>query len=232
MGSSLYVLILLIEWVLLVTLAAPLFLVGKFRKTPTLGICIWLFALASSLIAVIWGVWISVFSIFNTYTQLRNEEDLVTILVASFAPWILLALAGILLTVANQRLAGFFEVAGPIGLLAGKFVRHFEGVEVMELSVPGYFALAKDGKIYLSPDVLGLEDSDLQAILTHEIAHIKLGHEQIKKLAYIAYRLFPKIAASRALVSEVNQLCEIAADKRAEKRFPKEKLDRLRKLFI
>jgi Zn-dependent protease with chaperone function len=232
MGSSLYLLIVLIEWVLLVTLAAPLILFGKFGKRPTLGIFVWFFALASSIFAIILGLAISVLSVFDTYAQLREDQDLVTVLAASFAPWVLLALAGILIAIANQRLAGFFEAPATLGHLGGKLIRNFQGVPVYELSVPGYFALTNERKIFLSTSVLELPSDDLEAILTHEIAHIKLKHELFKKLAYLAYRLMPSIAASRALASEVSRLCEIAADKAAEKNYPKEKLASLRQLFV
>ena len=111
MENNLYLLILLLEWVLLVTIAAPMFFAGRFRGAPTLGIYLWLASLFSSILATVGAFGLASYSVFTTYQNLQAEDDLGFVLIASFAPWVLLGLAGILIAVGNQRLAPLFEVS-------------------------------------------------------------------------------------------------------------------------
>lgn len=233
MESSLYLLIVLIEWVLLITIAAPLLFIGRFRRTPSLGILLWFAALGSSLLASILGVGIAVSSIFNTYFQLQSSDDTIRILLVSFAPWILLALAGILIALINQRLSPLFEIGKRIEPnLGGTLVMEFRGLNILRLNIPGYFAFAQGKKVFLSRAVLELPDEDLDAVLVHELAHINLHHEMLKKMARFVYQLLPWVAASKALVREVDVLCEVAADRRASTEVSPATLLRVRKLFV
>ena len=235
MEFSLYLLIVLIEWVLLITVAAPMFLAGRFRKAPTLGIYLWLLALTSSIVATVAAFGIATQSVFETYSSLRAQDDIWFLLAASFAPWLLLGLAGILLAVANQRLSPLFEVTPELGRLedfGARYVRDYRRAKVMELEIPGYFALTRKRKIYLSKAVFALPEAQLEAILRHEYGHIRLGHHVIKRLAYLIYQLIPWVVASRALKREVDVLCELAADKYALKKVWSKDLYTARKLFL
>ena len=235
MEFSLYLLIVLIEWVMLVTVAAPMFFAGRFRKTPTIGIWLWFVSLISSILASLAALGIAIYFVFQTYTSLQSSDDPLFLVLASFAPWLLIALAGILLALANQRLAPLFEVAPELGRLedlGARFVMRYRRAKVMELEVPGYFALTRNKKIYLSRQAFALPEKQLQAILRHEYGHIKLRHQFAKKLAYLIYQLLPWVVASRALKREVEVLCELAADKYALKRVYSKDLYTARRLFL
>jgi Zn-dependent protease with chaperone function len=108
----------------------------------------------------------------------------------------------------------------------------YRRAKVMELEVPGYFALTRNKKIYLSRQTFALPEKQLQAILRHEYGHIKLRHQFAKSLAYLIYQLLPWVVASRALKREVDVLCELAADKYALKRVYSKDLYTARRLFL
>ena len=221
MEFSLYSLILLSEWVLLVTVSAPLFFAGRFRKAPNVGLWLWFLSLASAVVATIAVVFIASYSVFETWLRLQENEDLLFTLAASIAPWLLLGFTGILMAVANQRLAPLFDLAKryvPRLDQVAREVSRYRRATVYELDVPGYLAITKDRDIYLSKSTFELPAKQLEAILRHEYGHIKLGHEKVKQLAYLIYQLFPWFAASRALVFEVDRLVELSADKYALKR--------------
>lgn len=235
MEFSLYLLIALIELVMLVTVAAPMFFAGRFRKIPTIGIYLWFGSLISSILATIAAFGIAVFFVFDTYNSLQTTDNPGFLVLASFAPWLLIALAGILLAVANQRLAPLFEIPPELGRLddlGARFVMQYRRARVMELDIPGYFALTRDRKIYLSRAAFQLPEKQLEAILRHEYGHIKLGHQIFKRLAYLIYQLLPWIVASRALKREVDVLCELAADKYALKKVYSKDLITARRLFL
>src|SRR5210317_782560 len=92
-----------------------MFFPGRFPKTPSLGILLWLSSLLSSILATIAALALASYSVFTTYQNLQAEDDLGYVLIASFAPWVLLGLAGILIAVGNQRLAPLFEVPRSLG---------------------------------------------------------------------------------------------------------------------
>jgi Zn-dependent protease with chaperone function len=218
MEINLYLLIILIEWVMLVTVSAPMFFAGRFSKTPNLGIWLWFTSLLSAVLATSVSIVIAAVSIFTTWQNLSAGQNLGKTLLASFAPWVLLGVAGILMAVANQRLAPLFAIRGELDPLADLMAREitaYRKARIMELDIPGYFALTRDKQIYLSKAVFELPAKQLAAIMRHEYGHIKLRHQNLKQFAYLIYQLFPWMAASRALVYEVDRLCELSADKYA-----------------
>ena len=95
MNSELLGLVLLLELVLAISTSAPLTLSGKFTKHPNLGIAIWFVLLMVSLVAALAAVLIAFSSVFQSYFSLQAGQDLGEILLISFAPWILLAFAGV-----------------------------------------------------------------------------------------------------------------------------------------
>jgi Zn-dependent protease with chaperone function len=218
---SLYLLILLTEWVLLVTVSAPLFFAGRFNKTPNLGLWLWFSSLGSAVIATIMVVGLASYSIFETWLRLQENDDIIFTLAASVAPWLLMGFAGILIALANQRLSPMFDLAKryqPRLSEVAREISKYRRATVYELDVPGYLAITKDRGIYLSKSVFELPAKQLEAILRHEYGHIKLRHERVKAFAYGIYQLLPWFAASRALVFEVDRLVELSADKYALKR--------------
>jgi Zn-dependent protease with chaperone function len=219
--TSLYLLILLSEWVLLVTVSAPLFFAGRFKRAPNLGLWLWFLSLGTAVLASAAAIALAAWSIFSTWRALQQDQDLWFVLAASVAPWLLLGFTGILLALANQRLAPLFDVAtryAPQLEHLARQISQYRRATVYELDVPGYLAITRDKNIYLSKAVFELPAKQLEAILRHEYGHIKLGHERVKSFAYLVYQLFPWFAASRALVFEVDKLVELSADKYALKR--------------
>lgn len=221
MEISLYLLILLTEWVLLVTVSAPLFFAGRFNKSPNLGLWLWFLSLGSAVLATIAVTIIASYSIFSTWLRLQEGGDILFTIAASIAPWLLMAFTGVLIALANQRLSPMFDLARRYQPRLGEVAREisrYRRATVYELDVPGYLAITKDKGIFLSKAVFELPAKQLEAILRHEYGHIKLNHEKVKAFAYAVYQLFPWFAASRALVFEVDRLVELSADKYALKR--------------
>lgn len=234
MEFNLYLLVILTEWVLLVTVSAPMFFAGRFKKTPNLGLWLWFLSLGSAVLATSVVVVLASYSIFETWLRLQENEDILFTLAASIAPWLLLGFTGILIALANQRLAPLFDVASrylPRLDQVAREVSKYRRATVYELDVPGFIAITKDREIYLSKAAFELPARQLDAILRHEYGHIKLGHEKVKSFAYLVYQLLPWFAASRALVFEVDRLVELSADKYALKRVYSKDLDEARAHF-
>ncbi len=234
MESSIYLLLVLIEYVLLVSTAAPFILVNRFSKTPNLGIAVWFLLFFSAMAAAITAVGIATWSIIETYYLLQTATDLWLILAVSIAPWLMLALAGILLALSNQRLEPLFRAAkqfDQLAQLARREVESFHKAKVYELEVPGYIALTKGYAIYLSKAVFDLPDKQLAAILWHEYGHIRLKHQRLKRITNLMMQLTPWFVVSRGFAFEVAKLCEIAADKYALKRVYSKDLSEARAHF-
>ena len=203
---------------MLITVAGPLFFAGRFNRTPNIGIWFWFTILISAFLATAVSVVIATVSIFTTWQNLAAGQNLGITLLASFAPWVLIGAAAILLALANQRLAPLFAINDKLDPLADRTARQimaYRKAQIMELDVPGYFALTRDKQIHLSKAVFELPAKQLAAIMRHEYGHIKFRHQNLKQFAYLIYQLFPWAAASRALVHEVDRLCELSADKYA-----------------
>jgi Zn-dependent protease with chaperone function len=235
METFLYLLIILIEWVMLVTVSAPMFFAGRFNKTPNLGIWLWFASLISAILATSIALLIATVSIFTTWQNLSAGKNLGLTLLSSVAPWVLLAVAGILLASANQRLAPLFAIKGkldPLVDLMAREIMAYRKAKILELDIPGYFALTRDKRIYLSRAVFELPAKQLSAIMRHEYGHIKFRHQNLKQFAYLIYQLFPRVVASRALVYEVDRLSELSADKYALYRVYSKDLMEARSKFI
>ena len=219
---------------MLVTIAAPLFFAGRFDSHPDIGMALWFISLLAAMLATVGAVGIASWSIFETWLRLSESADLGFTLAASVAPWLLLAVAGILMALVNQRLAPLFQVASEIDVLAhqiSRAVTTHRGVPVIELDLPGYFAVTRNKKIYLSKAAFKLPQRQLDAVLRHEMGHIKLHHESLKRCAYLIYQLLPWVAAARALRYEVDRLCELSADKYALRKVYSKDLHEARRLF-
>lgn len=234
METNFLILILLIELVMLVTVSAPLFFAGRFDSHPNVGMALWFVSLIAAMLAAVSAFGLATWSIFETWLRLSESEDLGFTILASLAPWLLLALAGVLLALVNQRLSPMFRAAKDIDVLANLVSREVMthlGIQVMELEIPGYFAVSRNKKIYLSKAAFKLPQRQLDAILRHEMGHIKLNHESVKRFAFLIYSLLPWFAASRALKFEVERLCELSADKYALRKVYSKDLFEARKLF-
>ncbi len=221
METSIYLLVVLIEYLLLVTTSAPLLLANRFSKVPNLGIAVWFFLFFTAMAAALSAFGIAAWSIIETYYLLQSSTDIWLILAASFAPWVMLAFAGILLALSNQKLEPMFQAAkefDDLARLARREVESFHKAKVYELELPGYFAMTKSYEIYLSKAVFDLPERQLNAVLWHEYGHIRLHHNRLKRFTRLMMQLAPWFAVSRGFSYEVAKLCEIAADRYALKR--------------
>ena len=235
MESSIYLLLVLIEYVLLVSTAAPFILVNRFSKTPNLGIALWFLLFFSAMASGITAVGIAAWSIIETYYLLQSSTDIWLILAASIAPWLMLAFSGILLALSNQKLEPLFIAAkqfDQLAQLARREVESFHKAKVYELEIPGFLALTKGYAIYLSKATFDLPEKQLNAILWHEYGHIRLRHQRLKRFTNLMMQLTPWFVVSRGFAFEVTKLCEIAADRYALKRVYSKDLVEARQHFI
>ncbi len=233
--ESIFLIVILVEYVLLITTAAPMFLVGRFSRIPNLGILVWFLLFFSVVLATVIAIALASWSIFETYLRLQAGGSIWFVLLASIAPWALLGFAGILLALGNQKLAPLFvqgKKADYLSLIAPRELFKYRRARVYELDVPNYFAFTKDLGIYLTKAAFELPHEQLQAILRHEYGHIKLGHQNLKRITGLAVQLLPWFAVSRAFSKEVERLCEIAADNYALRRVYSRDLFEARKRFI
>ncbi len=176
--------------------------------------------------ASITAVGIAAWSIIETYYLLQTATNIWLILAASVAPWLMLAFAGILLALSNQKLEPLFRAAkqfDQLAQLARREVESFHKAKVYELEIPGFIALTQGYAIYLSKASFDLPEKQLNAILWHEYGHIRLRHQRLKRFTSLMLQLAPWFVVSRGFSAEVARLCEIAADKYAMKRvYPKD----------
>ena len=239
MNAPLLVIPLAIEWVIVVSTLAPILLPGKFQKSPQLGIAIWFTAFLSAGIATIAVLVFAVWAYLDTWTGLNNDElgsqSWFAALLVSFAPWVALAAGGITLALINNRIepliANSKEIA-PLIAMTKQPLMHFMGTRVYLVELPFAFALASNRDILISSFAKDhLSQDELTAVLWHEVGHVKQKHFAIKRLARFIRALSPKLAASRALVNEVELLCEKSADRFALKKVNAPTLKLARSLF-
>lgn len=235
MNNELLALVLLLELILAISTAAPLGLSGRFARYPNLGIAIWFLLIATSFLAALAAIAIAFASVFVSYFNLQAGADIGETLLVSFAPWILLAFAGVLLAITNLRLTPYFEGRDQkidLSRLAKNIDTSFQGVSVRELEVPGYVAITQSRVIYLSSAALGLDKTSLEAILWHEYGHIRLGHHLLKTVSSLALIVAPWFLVSRVFSFEIQRLCELAADRFALKHVSRVALTKARRLFL
>ena len=240
MSASLILIPLAIEWVILITTLAPLILVGKFVRYPRTGITIWFVSFLSAGLATAVILVISVWAYLDTVSALSRESfggaSWLQVLFVSFAPWLALALGGISLALINQRIEPLIETAGlvkPMLNLGKRPLMNFMGTQVSTVQLPFAYALATNKEIVVSQFAVDqLSKDELDAVLWHELCHVRENHYAIKQLARLIRELSPALTASRALVSEVERLVEIRADAFAIQKVAVEDLGSARKLFV
>jgi Zn-dependent protease with chaperone function len=229
-----------LEWVILVTTLAPVLLVGRFSKYPKLGLALWFIALLSSGIGALLALSVAVASVFSTYAKLSSSPlgspDWQLALLLSFAPWLILAISGIALALINQRLEPLVSTAREVTPLLDAAMKPwmaFEGRQVLTVELPVYLAAAVRGRILISRVAAeSLSENELEAVLWHELGHIRGRHNALRQLAALVRVLSPWLTATRALVHEVDRLIEIDADLYALRRVDSQLLRATRKKFI
>jgi Zn-dependent protease with chaperone function len=138
----------------------------------------------------------------------------------SFLPWIFLAFGGIALALTNIKLAPQITRAREVhdSLSRGlKVTNNFAGypVAIVELPVKVAFTVKLNGAqtIVLGRGVMAsLSSSQVEAVMWHEVGHIKGGHNRLKRIAALAYSVAPFVRASLLLGQEVELLCEVEAN--------------------
>lgn len=230
-----------LEWVILVTTLAPVFYPGrKFMRTrPRTALAIWFGTLLSAGIATVMALVVAVWSIYDTWVLLEanpaGSQNWFAALLISFAPWVMLAVTGVSIALINLRIEPMVVAAKdtePQLGLALKPVMNFMGVEVSEVQLPIALAMANRSQILISSTLRQTAtDEQLEAVLWHELAHLKQNHFELKALAAFVRLLSPRLAASKALVAEVHELCEIAADQAALKKVNEPTLRSAHSLF-
>jgi Zn-dependent protease with chaperone function len=229
-----------LEWVILVTTAAPLILVGRFNKHPRLGMALWFSTLLSSGVAALLALSVAVWSIFDTYLKLSTatlgSDGWLAILGISFGPWLILAISGIALALTNQRLEPLLASAREVRPMLDATLRPwmtFQGYQVMQIELPIMVAAVARGTILISTTAARtLRESELHAVLWHEVGHLRGRHNQLKQLAGFVRSLSPWLVASQALVNEVHRLAELDADRFALRHFDTEFLSATRSKFL
>lgn len=222
----------LLELALLITTLAPLLLPGRMRNRPTLGIFAWVTLLASSLAATAAALGLAVWSVVQAWFDLSAPAQPIDdsrrwqiVVLANFGPWILLALAGITFALINLRLEPHLTAAReahPRIMAATKRIGEFKGVEYRSVASPAFISftttLGRDQVIVLSTAALdSLSAEELDAVLWHEFAHIRLGHNRLKRSLGLFANLTSRFLASRVMAREIELLCELAADRYAQK---------------
>ncbi len=214
-----------LEWLILVTTLTPVILPSRriFTRVPNLGLAVWFASLLSAGLAALMAVSITVWSLLETWAALESTPSgspgWFLVFWVSFAPWIILAAAGISLALVNLRIEpviGAAKLTAPLFEGALRPVMTFKGIEVFEMPLTIPIAFARNRQIVVTSTVRDVLTPDqFEAVLWHELAHIHGHHNGLRKLAGFVRTLSPRLAASEALVAEVERLCEISADKSA-----------------
>lgn len=228
------------EWVILVTTLAPAILTGRFSSHPRLGLVLWFSALLSSALATAVALAVALTSVFATYVQLSQSEpgsrDWLVTLAVSFAPWLILAVSGVALALINQRLEPFITSAREVTPLLDASMRpwmSFEGHRVMTVDLPIMLAAVVGSKILISrAAVSSLDEQQIHAVLWHEVGHIRGRHNALKQLAGFIRVLSPWLTATKVMITEVDRLAEVDADRYAMRHVDANLLSATRSKFI
>ena len=209
-----------LEWVLLITTLAPVALVGRFNTRPRLGLAIWFGSLLSAGLATGLALVVAIWSYFDTFAALEASLFGVSVwfmaLAVSFGPWLALLLGGVSLVLVQQRLEPLVQTARQIKPAvdhAKQPLLNFMGTPVFAIDLPFAYAVAGRREIIVSSALQNVLNTDaFAAVLWHELGHVRGRHFGLKKLARLVRVLSPTLAASKALVLEVERLCEVVAD--------------------
>ena len=219
MSRLVIVIPLAIEWVLLTNTFSP-FLINRFTKRPNLGIAIWLSLFASVVVATVSAIAISAVSLFQLRADLEvAHHSIAEALALAIGPWLLLALAGVALSLTNRQIAPFFARSNPsrqAPILPSKPLKTFQGISVESLDLPVPIALCLNQptkRILITSGALTiLSDGEVEAVLWHEFAHLKLRHNQVRLALRLIVSVTRFVKATRVMNLEVEKLLELAAD--------------------
>lgn len=229
MADLLVVIPFFVGWAVAVTVLTP-FALRENRwmyAHPTVGLKLWFGAFLTAALSLAISLGFAVWSVFETYLQLNEAEsqsDYWWKFLASFSPWLILAIGGICLAMITQRLESEIDFKNPVPRPAAtnsKSLWVHRGVRVIEIDLPIPFAFSMgtssrhaDSQIVLSTTVIkALSSEELTSLLDHEYFHLKARHARGQKLVQILAILTGRFMATRVLEKEVALLFELAADK-------------------
>jgi len=215
-----------LEWLFLATVAAPLLLQNRdwVARHPAIALACWHLLFLSAGLAALGAFATAVWFGFESWLRVNTVEmggsSWLEVVALSFVPWILLALSGIFLALATERVepavsaSKLVNRALAIGL---KQTTTFEGYSVMTLdvSVMQAFVMGRgaNAKIVISAGALQtLNPMQLKAVLWHEVGHIKLKHNAILSISGFVAHLLPFVRTSQIFQAEVSRLVEVQAD--------------------
>lgn len=241
MNAPLIVVPFAIELTVLITTTAPLAFAGRFEQRPNLGISLWLTSFLLAFVSTLVALAISVWSVFDTWHELEfHSQPLWHTLFFSFAPWLLLGLAGISMALVAQKLdpmREFRKSDANLRVLPSSALMNFHGVEVRVIRLPIWLAftrgVGRTATIYVSDlAVRALSAEELEATLWHERAHAVRWHNAIKAVVRLIRQLGGLMLASRILSSEIDRLCEKSADITALRHTSHDLLNNARSKFV
>ena len=220
-----------LEWVIIATTVAPLWL-GFFSKRPRSGIAAWLTLFVSAIIATATAIFVAVWSVIDNFANLeQHRQNAFLTIVFSVLPWLLFAMAGIAINLINIKLEPIvikFKHLFASPVLPGERISSFEGVPVESIDIDVFFALAiakPSKKILISRVAIEqLTKDELDAVLWHEYAHLKAHHNGLRRFVRTVGTLTGFVRASKVMSHEIDRLCEVAADQFAAKRVSPEVL--------
>lgn len=226
MNAPLIVVPFAIELTVLITTTAPLALAGRFEQRPNLGISLWLTSFLLAFVSTLVALAISVWSVFDTWRELESHsQPFWHTILFSFAPWLILGLAGISMALVAQKLDSIREFRrsdAHLRELPSTTLMNFHGVEVRVIRLPIWLAftrgVGRKATIYVSDlAVRKLSAEQFEATLWHERAHAVRWHNSIKSVVRLIRQLGGVMLASRVLSAEIDRLCELAADASASR---------------
>lgn len=225
MANNALLVLLLTSWVVDFAHAAPVILPGRnwIYRRPNLGLALWFGLFIASVLAAIAAVMIAVTSIFATWLELQSakvgDSDWIFTLAISFAPWLILAIGGILLAVINNKFERVFRESPRItpGLLGGKEVGRVAGFRIIELPLDFVYlgsSYADNAVIQTRAAIRELSQAELKACIDHEVAHLRSRHGLIVQALAFVQQALGVFGASKVMVNEVRVLIELAADRK------------------
>ena len=116
--------------------------------------------------------------------------------------------------------------------LARSELPDFQGARVFSIPLPIHFAFATKDEIVVSEhSVKNLTKTELEAVLWHELGHIKGKHHLLKSVSELVALLTRPMSISRVYRAEVESLCEEAADNFAKRHIGAQLVEKVRSVM-
>lgn len=233
------------EWVLLATLGSPVifsnskFLALGVRAQLVFWFLSFLSAGIASLTALVMAAVVSFDLWIRMNTQPMGSTPWGQALGVSFLPWLFLAIGGIGIALVTGRIEPQISQARSTQTLLAMSqtpleVFHGTPVVILEIPIPVAFttSIRTVKTIVISRFIYqGLQRDALEAVLWHEIGHIRGRHNMLRQIASFAVTVAPFIRASQLFQLEIERLCELEADEFALGKCPEVALLEARQRF-